>query len=417
MPRTAYASVLGVRDKRLRLATRLEPYWHKLSPGVYVGYRRGERYGTWVARRLVTGKKYSELRLGTADDLTDADGKVTLTWQQAQRRAFDYAEEEHATPIRHHADGITVGEAIATYLRDHRMADRTRADTARMWALHAGDLADVAVRKLRAETLAKWHQSLAKKPRRNRGKVTAVNARDPEQVRSRKSSANRLLTIVKAALNYNWRLDRLGSVTPEWQKVRPFARVERYMAGLAPRMLDEAEIGRLLTYAPPDLRDLLSAALMTGARLGELLALRVGDYQPEHNRVRIYQSKTGKTLLQPLTAEGAALFARLAHKRPADAPLLTRAGGEAWTRHDPARMTREAMMAAEIQGASFKTTRATYGKLLLLATHDIELVARALGHSDSRVTRAHYAAYLPDEVAAAVAKLPTLGVAATERAA
>jgi integrase len=417
MPRTAKAADLGVRDKRLKLPIRPEPYWRKLSPGVYVGYRRSERFGTWIARRLTNGKKYQETRLGLADDLTEADGKVTLSWGQAQRLAFAFADQELATPIRHHGGGITVGEAVAAYLREHRMAERTRADAARMWALHAGDLADVPVRKLRADMLAKWHSGLAEKARRNRGKTIAVNMRDPNQVRSRRASANRILTIVKAALNYNWRLDRLGDVTPEWQKVRPFQRVERYMAGLAPRMLDEDEIGRLLANSPPDLRDLLSAALMTGARLGELVSLRVGDYQPEHARVRIYQSKTGKTLLQPLTAEGAALFARLANTRPSDAPMLTRADGKAWTRHDAARMTRLALAAAGITGASFKTTRATYGKLLLLATHDIELVARALGHSDSRVTRAHYAAYLPDEVAAAVAKLPSLGIVTAESAA
>lgn len=410
MPRAARSHSLGVRDSRAKLPARHEPYWVKLSPGVHLGYRRGARFGTWIARRLASGKRYQEARIGTADDLDEADGVVTLSWAQAQRKAFDFAAEELTPTIRHHGDGITVGECVTAYLRDHRMADRTRADTARMWALHAGDLADLPVRKLRAETLAKWHQSLATKPRRNRGTVQAINLRDQEQVRRRKASANRLLTVAKAALNFMWRADKLGSVTPEWAKVRPFPRVERYQAGLAPRMLEEDEIARLLAHAPDDLRDLLAAALMTGARLGELLELKVGDYQPQHRRVRIFQAKTGKTLVQPLTEEGAALFGRLTEKRAPDEPMLVRADGEAWTRHDPARMTRETMRAAGIVGASFKVTRATYGKLLLKATHDIELVARALGHSDSRVTRAHYAAYLPDEVAAAVAKLPTLGV-------
>src|SRR5271154_2348773 len=63
-----------------------------------------------------------------------------------------------------------------------------------------------------------------------------------------------------------------------------------------------------------------------------------------------------------------------------------------------------------LKGVSFKTTRATYGKLLLLATGDLELVAKALGHSDTRITRKHYAQYLPNEVAFAVRKMPALGI-------
>jgi integrase len=70
----------------------------------------------------------------------------------------------------------------------------------------------------------------------------------------------------------------------------------------------------------------------------------------------------------------------------------------------------EAAAAAKLEDVTFKVTRATYGKLLLLATKDLEMVAKALGHSDSRITRKHYAQYLPNEVAAAVARLPVLGI-------
>ena len=70
----------------------------------------------------------------------------------------------------------------------------------------------------------------------------------------------------------------------------------------------------------------------------------------------------------------------------------------------------EAAGRAGLSDLSFKVTRATYGKLLLQVTQDIELVAKALGHSDSRITRKHYAQYLPSEVALALQKMPTLGV-------
>ncbi|MDR7098615.1 integrase [Lysobacter niabensis] len=69
-----------------------------------------------------------------------------------------------------------------------------------------------------------------------------------------------------------------------------------------------------------------------------------------------------------------------------------------------------AVEAAGLEDVSFKTMRATYGKLLLIATKDIELVAKALGHSDSRITRKHYAALLPSELKAGIAKMSNLGI-------
>jgi integrase len=176
-------------------------------------------------------------------------------------------------------------------------------------------------------------------------------------------------------------------------------------------MLDRPEIARLLDASPADLRALLSAALATGARFGELVALRVRDFDPAHRRVTIHQTKTGKTMSQPLTAEGVALFTALARTRSGDAFLLVRSDGSPWGRHQQHRPMAEAAAQAGLPGVTFKTTRATYGKLLLLATKDLELVSRALGHADSRITREHYAALLPSDVERGVATLPALGLA------
>ena len=197
-----------------------------------------------------------------------------------------------------------------------------------------------------------------------------------------------------------------ADVSTWWAKVEPFELGD----DPPPRMLEQDEIRRLLNAAPADLRDLLSGAFMTGGRRGELLTLQARDYDAEHGIVRLHQHKTGKTLLQPLTPEGEALFERLtAGKGPTD-PIFTRADGNAWGPHDVTKPMAAAVEVAKLVDVSFKTTRATYGKLLLLATRDIEMVAKALGHSDSRITRRHYAAYLPSELGRAVAKMPKLGL-------
>src|SRR5207342_3858466 len=108
--------------------------------------------------------------------------------------------------------------------------------------------------------------------------------------------------------------------------------------------------------------------------------------------------------------EGVALFDRLTAGQPPAALVFVRADGRAWASSDVRRPMAAAAEAAQLVDVTFKTTRATYGKLLLQATRDIEMVAKALGHSDSRITRKHYAQYLPSELARAVAQLPSLGL-------
>jgi len=240
-----------------------------------------------------------------------------------------------------------------------------------------------------------------------RGKSQLFDPSDPEQLRSRRNTANRILTLAKAALSWGREHDKLPPMTPDWW--RP---VKSFLLGddPPPRMLERDEVLRLLNAAAPDLRDLLTGALMTGARYSELRALKVGDYKPEHANVRIYQFKTHKTLWQPLTPEGQAFFDRRSAGRQPSEMMFTRADGTPWSQSDAQRPMLEATTLAKLEDVTFKTMRATYGKVLLLATRDLELVAKALGHSDSRVTRKHYAQLLPNEVAAGVAKMPAFGI-------
>jgi integrase len=303
---------------------------------------------------------------------------------------------------------------VNAYFEEHLAGRGSEYDSKRFWALHGADsIGKRLVAATDAPALRKWHRALAAKPPTRRGKVREdYDPADPDQLRARRSTANRILTIVKAALNYAWRNDKLPPAQPTW-----WAKVEPFELGddPPPRMLERDEIKRLLNAAQPDLRNLLTGALMTGGRRGELFALQARDYSPDHSTVRLYQSKTGKTLLQPLTAEGVAFFDEVtAGKAPTDL-VFTRADGLAWGRSDIVRPMKAAVAAAKLEDVSFKTTRATYGKLLLLATKDIEMVAKALGHSDSRVTRKHYAQYLPNEIAKAVAKLPRLGISVGDK--
>lgn len=399
---------LGTADSRTSLKVQAEPHWATITPGTALGYYKGERDRSWFVRQWSAGK-YVKTRIGTPDDYAVADGEVVLTHAQAVNKALATQVDKRTPATRHYADGVTLNLVMEKYISDHLERKGSQDMTRQVWKRHIEDgIGKKLVTALDDGDLRRWQKAMIAKAPTIRGKVQDFDPNSAEDVRKRKSTTNRSLTMIKAALN--WARDE-GKIIPTsvptwWRDVKPFANGEEP----EPRMLDTSEVKRLLNAAPEDLRTLLQGALMTGARRGELMSLRCRAYDPDTQTLRIYQHKTSKTLTQPLTPEGAGLFDSLTAGRDPDEPMFRRADGGAWGRGDASKPMAAAVAAAKLEDVSFKTMRATYGKMLLVATKDIELVAKALGHSDSRVTRKHYARYLTDDLARGIAQLPSLGI-------
>src|ERR1700730_13353778 len=97
MARNVSNPKIDPRSARLKLAERREPYWTVISTGCAIGYRRGAKGGTWIARlRDIEGKQHYEA-LGAADDARDADGLTVFNFSRAQERArtfFDRTARE-----------------------------------------------------------------------------------------------------------------------------------------------------------------------------------------------------------------------------------------------------------------------------------------------------------------------------------
>ena len=93
-------------------------------------------------------------------------------------------------------------------------------------------------------------------------RVREVAADDAEGRRARRSTANGVLTLLKAALNHAFRMGRVADDTP-WRRVRPFQKVSAARV----RYLSDDEARRLANACPPDLR-----ALVTELRDAGLLA-------------------------------------------------------------------------------------------------------------------------------------------------
>src|SRR6516165_11406408 len=110
---------LETRTARLRLRIRGEPYWRSLEKGFFLGYRRRASGGTWLARRRRADGGYAEHRIGTTDDLQDADGVAVLDYGQAQRAARDWWRTESRREEGHDTrEGpFKVQDVIEDYLR------------------------------------------------------------------------------------------------------------------------------------------------------------------------------------------------------------------------------------------------------------------------------------------------------------
>ena len=139
----------------------------------------------------------------------------------------------------------------------------------------------------------------------------APPATDDER-RARKDSANRVLTVLKAALNHA--LDRRRVASGDaWQSVKPY----RGTTSARIRFLSPEDQVRLVNVCAPAFQCLVRGALLTGARYGELARVRVEDFNATAGTVFIAESKSGKPRHVVLTDEGTALFMELTAGRPA----------------------------------------------------------------------------------------------------
>ena len=407
MARTLKDAKLDTRASRLRLRTRREPYWRSISEGLAVGYRKGTKGGTWIARHYSAehGRRYRSI--ATADDVADADGEHVLSFAEAQeaaRRWFAQLARQDRGEVR--SGPYTVRECLAeylTWLQGHRKTGgdaRYRIDTHM-----APKLGDIQCNRLTTAEIQKWLRDLAASRARLRSKKDAkkpnlreLDKDDHEAIRRRRSSANRTLTGLKAALNRAWREGKIPS-DEAWRRVEPFEEADAARV----RYLTVAEAKRLLNASDPDFRRIAQAALVTGARYGELTALRVADFNPDSGTIHVRTSKSGKGRHIVLNDEGVALFKSLASGKAGDALLLTKADGSTWYKSHQARPMAEACKQAKIAPAvSFHILRHTWASLAVMAGGPLMVVARNLGHSDTRMVEKHYGHLAPSYIADAI---------------
>ena len=132
----------------------------------------------------------------------------------------------------------------------------------------------------------------------------------PEAKASRRSTANRILNVLKAALSRAYRENDIAT-NEAWRRVHPFREVDT--AKVHYRTDDECR--RLVEACATDFRPMVQAALLTGARFGELAVLVRLMSNLTNGTLHIRRAKSGKGRHIVLSDEGTAFFKRLADGR------------------------------------------------------------------------------------------------------
>ena len=402
----------------MRLGIRRTPYFAKIAKGLRLGYYRGAIAGSWIAGHYRGNGTYVTEAIGAADDTLAADGVKVFDYWQAQDHAKRWADRQQQIADGRLRDGpYSVADAVKDYLGEIAAEKSPAAVQGAKYVFDAWimpELGAIEVEKLTTDRLNRWRNKIATQPKRVRSKRTASKpatretADDDDARRARKATANRILTMLKAALNRAFHGDRVSSDSA-WRKVRPFKRVDEAVV----RYISITECRHLVNACSPDFQKLVQAALLTGCRYSELTRLRCEGFNRDSGTLAIRIGK-GKVRHAVLTDEGQEIFHTWTADRLGTDRIFLRADGKTWGPSHQKRPLAEASRQAGIAPAvNFHILRHTYGSHLAMKGAPMGVIAAQLGHADTRMTEKHYAHLSPSYVAQTIReKFPVLNLAA-----
>jgi integrase len=363
---------LETKTARARLEVRWKPYWQRLSGGISLGYRRSQGPGSWSVRLADGARGNSIKRIATADDAEPADGKAIMSFAQARDAALRLGrgETEQAR-----AEVVTLAEAIEAYRADLTARGAGIDNVTRLLFNLPPAMLKRPVALLDATELRKWRDAAVK--------------------RMAPASVNRLITILKAALNLAAGGDERLSTRP-WEiglAALPEATTARNV------VLPEATI-RLLVHAAREQSAefglLVETLALTGVRVSQLARCQVRDLVGERlmipSSAKGRNKRAGRTPV-PIPAALANRSRATAAGRSAAEPLFVKPSGEGWHKSDHARPFARAVVVIgeDPDIVTSYALRHSHITGQLLAGLPVQLVAKLHDTSASQIEK-HYAA-------------------------
>ncbi|MDO3620799.1 tyrosine-type recombinase/integrase [Ralstonia pseudosolanacearum] len=354
------------KTARDKLEPRREPYFSRIRTGLYVGYRKlcqGE--GSWVARRR---NDEGRQEYKTFDGCAGYDEAVTATLEWAE--AINAGVSSKGMTVK------DVCEHYVKYLALHKGAKSSGDAEGRFKRLvYGARIGKVDLSKLRTSDLNAW--LLAQLD------MGEDDAEDEDDLRRAKDSANRNLASLKAALNLALR-DRLVATDAGWKTVPKFKDVGRRRQAFLSAEQRRALVGACVQ----DLRQLVIAMLLTGARPGELAGASVQDFCREQGTL-VLDGKTGHRVVT-LSSAAVAFFVEQARDKIGNAPMLATEYGLRWSKDLWKKPFRTAVASANLPATVVMyTLRHTAISEMIAGGMDSFIVARLAGTSTEMIDK-HY---------------------------
>lgn len=345
------------------LEARREPYWNRVQGvvGLFIGYRKLDVGGTWIARwrNGESKQQYRSLGSGLSYEQAVNDAKG---WAQALGNGVEVFDSSVADAC----------EGYVTHLRLHKSEATAKDAEIRFKRLVYGKpIGKTPLAKLTTKVMRSWLNN------------QVITGGDDDEERRSKDTANRNLNTFKAALNLALK-DRLVRTDEGWKTVTSFPGV----AGQREHFLTSEQRQALVNACPADLRGLVMALLLTPARPGEIVKATAQDFDRVNGSITL-RGKTGERTVT-LSTDAIAFFTEKIKNKIGNALLFTRSSGIAWSKKTWAEAFKTAVKKVGLPGdIVMYSLRHTAISQLIQGGLDVFTIARMAGTSVNMI-ESHY---------------------------
>lgn len=358
---------------RSHLSVRREPYWGvPIERGLFLGFRRLEDGGTWIARRRDDDGRQRYQAIGhTASIAHEAAVKAARAWARAVDAGVDASDVQ------------TVADACVAYIKDRKQekGDANANDAAGRFdrTVYRHSIAKVKLSKVRTQQIKDWRASL-----------------DMSE-----ASRNRTLSALKAALNFAVASRYIeASRAIEWKQVKPYEVTTR-----RDLYLNRKQRHALVENLPEHARAFVRALCLLPLRPDALASASVGDLDAKRTALRIVKDKAGAGRVIALSLDSSKLLREQGRGKLPGAPVVAYTDGSRWHKERWKQPIKKAAAAAGLPlGVCAYTLRHSVITDMLVGGMNSLTVARMAGTSLAMIEK-HYGHLLHDHAAKAMAGL------------
>ncbi|MGE5562914.1 MAG: tyrosine-type recombinase/integrase [Bacillota bacterium] len=376
-------------SQRETLKVRREPYWHRLRPGCFIGYRPSSKggAGTWIARAYDEDQRGYRLRaLGSFGDRI-ASERFALAKHAAETFGADVARGGIADEKIE-----TVADACRKFAKGN---DEAESRFTRY--VYSDPIAKVELAKLRRRHVASWRERLEATP------ALVSRSKQGKRVTRPRSAAtlNRDMAVLRTALG---KVLPLGAPNTEaaWQEpLRPVKNAVKRRT----LYLNRDQRRKLLEHVPDEAEPFVRALCLLPLRPGAVAALTVRHFDKRTSELTIGKDKAGNGRRIVVPATAAELFTAVAKRKLPAAALFTRSNGKAWDKETWKGPIADAAKGAKLpSGVVAYTLRHSVITDLVTAGLPLLTVAQISGTSAEMIEK-HYGHLVRDAAVEALAGL------------